>query len=89
MALWKLTPIDLLDPNWEASSHRGTAIVRAPDEAAARAAAAEAFDVATRFPPGVGVKVPPWMRASLVKAEEITDRRYDLQGPVQILDPAF
>ncbi len=89
MTLWKLTPIDLLDPNWDASSHRGPAIVRAPDEAAARAAAAEAFDVATRFPPGAGVRVPPWTRASLVKAEEITDRRYDLQGPVQILDPAF
>lgn len=89
MRLWKLTPIDLLDQNWEASSHRGQAIVRAPDEAAARAAAAEAFDVATRFPPGAGVRVPPWTRASLVKAEEIIDRRFDLQGPVQILDPAF
>lgn len=89
MRLWKLTPIDLLDQNWEASSHRGPAIVRAPDEAAARAAAAEAFDVTTRFPPGAGLRVPPWTRASLVKAEEITDRRFDLRGPVQILDPAF
>jgi hypothetical protein len=63
--------------------------VRAPDEAAARAAAAEAFDVATRFPPGVGVRVPPWRRASLVKAEQIPGRRYDSQGPTQILDPTF
>jgi len=89
MPLWKLTPIDLLDPNWEASSHRGPAIVRASDEAAARAAAAEAFDVATRFPPGAGMRTPPWTRASLVKAEEIIDRRYDAHGPTQILDPAF
>ena len=89
MAIWRLTPIDLLDANWEASSHRGTAIVRAPDEPAARAAAAEAFDVATRFPPGAGVRVPPWTRATLVKAEAITDRRYDPDGPVQVLDPAF
>jgi len=89
MAIWKLTPIDLVDANWEASSHRGPAIVRAPNEAAARAAAAEAFDVATRFPPGTGVRVPPWTRATLVKAEEITDRRYDDQGPIQVLDPAF
>ncbi len=89
MAVWKLTPLDLLDPNWEASSHRGPAIVRAPDEAAARAVAAEAFDVATRFPPGTGVRVPPGTRASLVKAEQITDRRYDPDGPVQVLDPAF
>jgi hypothetical protein len=89
MPIWKLSPIDLLDANWEASSHRGVAIVRALDEAAARAAAAEAFDVATRFPPGAGVRVPPWGRPTLVKAEQITDRRYDPEGPVQVLDPAF
>ncbi len=89
MTLWKLTPIDLLDPNWEASTHRGPAIVRAPTAAGARAAAAEAFDVATRFPPGAGVRVPPWTRASLVRAEEITDPRYDAEGPAQVLDPAF
>lgn len=89
MAVWKLSPIDLLDTNWEASSHRAVVIVRAPDEAAARAAAAKAFDIPTRFPPGSGVRTPPWTRASLVQAEEITDRRYDPQGPVQILEPAF
>jgi hypothetical protein len=89
MALWRLVPIDLLDPNWDASSHRGPAIVRAPSEAAARAAAAQAFDVATRFPPGTGVRAPPWTRSSLVRAEEITDTRYDERGPIQVLDPAF
>lgn len=87
--IWKLSPIDVLDPNWEASSHRGSVIVRAPDEAAARVTAAEAFDVATRFPPESGVRVPPWSRANLVKAEQIIDTRYDPQGPVQVLDPAF
>ena len=89
MPIWKLSPVDPLDPNWEASSHRGDVIIRAADEAAARAAAAEAFDVATRFPPGAGLRVPPWTRADLVKAERITDPRYDPQGPVQVLDPAF
>ncbi len=89
MSLWKLSPIDVLDPNWEASSHRGMAIVRAPDEAAARDAAAKAFDVATRFPPGAGVRVPPWGRATLVRAERITDPRYDPEGPVAVLDPTF
>jgi hypothetical protein len=89
MPIWKLSPIDLLDPNWEASSHRSVTIVRAPDEAAARAAAAEAFDVTTRFPPGAGMRVPPWTRATLVSAEQITDQRYDPEGPVQVLDPAF
>jgi len=89
MSLWKLIPIDLSDPNWDASSHRGPAIVCAPDETAARAAAAKAFDVATRFPPGMVVRAPPWTRASLVKAEEIDDPRYDARGPTQVLDPAF
>ena len=89
MEIWKLTPVDLLDANWEASSHRGIVIVRAPDEAAARTTAAKAFDVATRFPPGAGMRVPPWTRTTLVKAERITDRRYDPHGAVQILDPVF
>ena len=30
MPIWKLTPIDLDDPNWEASSHRRLIVVRAP-----------------------------------------------------------
>jgi len=89
MAIWKLTPIDLLDANWQASSHRDIAIVRAPDEAAARAAAARAFDIATRFPPGAGVRSPPWTRETLVKAEQISDRRYDPDGPAEVLDPTF
>lgn len=89
MPLWKLTPIDMTDPNWQASSHRGRVIVRAPDEEAAREAAAEAFDVPTRFPPGGGVKAPPWRRPSSVRAELIEDERYDAEGPTEVLDPAL
>lgn len=87
MQIWKLTPLDLTDTNWEASSHREVAIVRARDEAAARAIAAKAFDVVTRFPPGKGLRTPPWKRASLVKVEQIEDPRYDRQGPPQVLEP--
>jgi hypothetical protein len=89
MAVWKLTPIDPTDPNWQASSHREIAIVRAPNELAARAAAAKAFDVATRFPPHAPVRVPPWTRAALVKAEAIADPRYDAEGPTEVLHPTF
>lgn len=85
MQIWKLTPLDLGDPNWEASSHRGIAIVRAKSEKAARAAAA--FDIAVRFPPGKGVRTPPSARAALVKVEPIEDPRYDLMGLVQVLEP--
>ena len=89
MPVWKLTPIDPSDPNWQASSHRGMAVVRAPDEATARAAAAEAFDVPTRFPPTAGAKFPPWNSPALVKAERIDNPRYEAEGPTEILDPTF
>jgi hypothetical protein len=89
MALWKLTPLDLEDPNWQASSHRGVAVVRARDEADARAAAAKAFDIAMRFRPGTGLRVPPWKRAELVRAERIEDPRYEAVGPTEILEPSF
>jgi Flp pilus assembly protein TadD len=49
MVLWELRPVDLADPNWEASSYRGVAIVRARSENAARRAAQDAFGVKTRF----------------------------------------
>jgi hypothetical protein len=87
MPLWKLVPLDLRDPSWEASSHRGLVIVRARDEADARAVAAKAFDLKTRFAPAKGHAFPPWTRASLVKAERIEDRRYAAEGPSELLEP--
>ena len=89
MLVWKLMPTDLSDPNWEASSHRGVALVRAPDETAARDAAAKAFDVPTRFPPRGGAKFPPWRSAALVEAKRVDDPRYDSEGPTEVLDPGF
>ena len=89
MPIWELTPIDPLDPNWEASSHQGRVIVRALDEAAARDQAETAFGVKTRFPPGAGVKAPPWKRPALVRAEIIRDARYEEDGPAGILFPVL
>ncbi len=89
MPIWKLTPLDLSDPSWEASAHRGLAIVRARDESDARATAAKAFDVKTRFGPRGGAKFPPWKRAALVKAERIDDRRYEAEGPAGVLEPSI
>jgi hypothetical protein len=89
MPIWKLTPLDLLDPNWEASSHQGIAVVRARDEADARATAAKAFDAKTRFRPGKGQRLPPWKRAELVKVECIDDKRYQAEGPATVLEPSF
>ena len=67
MAIWQLSPVDLDDPNWQASSHRGSAIVRAPDERTAREVARQAFGVATRLKHHPRL-VPPWTRDELVYA---------------------
>ncbi len=89
MPIWRLTPVDLTDPDWGASSHRGFALVRARDEEEAREAAAAAFDVPTRFEPGRGVLAPPWKRPRLVTAEVIEDPRFEAEGPAEVLDPSF
>ena len=88
MSVWRLTPLDLADPSWEASSHRAMAIVRAPTETLARDEAQKAFGVKTGFAPGGGMKAPPWKRPSLVKAERIRDSIYDPEGPVEVLEPS-
>jgi hypothetical protein len=89
MAIWRLSPRDLSDPNWEASSHRAVAIVRAPDERTARDVAEAAFGVKTRFKPGGGILAPPWKRSELVIAERITDERFEVDGPSVVLSPSF
>lgn len=89
MPIWSLTPVDLDEPNWEASSHRGPVIVRARNEAQARAVAAAAFDVKTGFRPGRGMRVPPWTRATMVRAEHIDDPRFEAEGPAEVLQPRF
>ena len=88
MAVWQLTLIDLLDPDWEASSYCGWVLVRARSAAAARVLAAKSFTVATRFPPSGSMKAPPWTRPFLVKAERTEDARYPAKGPDEVLDPA-
>ncbi len=89
MPIWKLSPIDAGDPSWEASSHRGVVIVRAPDEDAAREEAQKRFGVKTAFPPGQGVKAPPWRRGHLARAQIIKDERYAPEGPSEVLFPTF
>jgi hypothetical protein len=89
MAIWRLCPIDLSDPNWEASSHRAAVIVRAPDENTAREVAEAAFGVKTRFRPGTAIVAPPWKRAELVAVERITDERFEADGPSMVLSPSF
>jgi osmotically-inducible protein OsmY len=88
MAIWQLSPVDLSDPNWKASSHRGAAIVRARDEKTARELAQSAFGVATRFKHHPRL-IAPWTRAELVRASHIEDPRFDPEGLSAVLVPSF
>ncbi len=88
MQLWKLTPLDLSAPNWEASTYIGPAIVRAPDEVEARTAANKKFSRwANKQPIGDPVRHPPWDLALLVTAVTIDDERFEVEGPTEVLDP--
>jgi hypothetical protein len=89
MAIWRLTPVDVDDPSWEASSHRGHAIVRADTEDAARAIAQHAFGVKTGFRPRRGSIVSPWKRTELVQVEHVKDPRFEEDGPDEVLMPIF
>jgi hypothetical protein len=89
MPIWRLIPVDFKDPNWEATSHRGSVVVRAPGESTAREAAQAALGVQTRFPPAKGLRVPPWMRSKLVRADNIDSPLYSADGPTEVLQPTF
>lgn len=89
MPIWMLSPVDLADPNWEASAHRGPVVVRAPNEQDARDVAARAFDVKTGFRPGEIPRYPPWTRPALVRAERVQDPRFEEKGPTAVLEPVF
>ncbi len=89
MRIWRLEPLHVEDPNWEASSHRGAVVVRAPSETVARELAQKAFGVKTRFAPTKGMHVPPWLRPDLVRANVIESAVYPLEGPDEVLEPSF
>lgn len=87
MRIWRLTPIDTNDRNWDASIYKGEVIVRAPNERIARSAASLSFAIATRIIPGEEIKFTPWRHADLVKAEPMKDGPWPAHGPISIFDP--
>jgi hypothetical protein len=89
MRIWRLEPCDPLNPSWEASSHRGAVVIRAPSETVARETAERAFGVKTRFAPSKGMHAPPWRRPDLVHARIIESPSYPVEGPVEVLEPSF
>ena len=88
MPIWELRPVDLTDPNWEASTYRGKAVVRARSERLARETAERAFGVKTRFAPKKGAIAPPWKRPDLVATELVETSIYNPEGAAAVLYPA-
>ena len=92
MALWKLAPINLDHPRWEAGAYKGTVIVRAPNEIAARRAATEKFYKPMVSPVGCLIRLSPWEDdpedAALLEVTPIEDDRYEAEGPTEVLEPA-
>jgi hypothetical protein len=88
MPLYRLTPINLLDPNWRTSIHRDVTVIRAGSEEQARSLASKAFDT-TLAPssPGGKIATPLWHQAHAVRAEVMQDQRYASEGPAGILEP--
>ncbi len=89
MALWKLAPINLDHPRWEAGAYRGTVIVRAPNETAARQAATEKFYKPMVRPDGYLIRLSPWKDdpedAALLEVTPIEDDLYEGEGPTEVL----
>ncbi len=88
LPVFQLTPQSLADPDWEASTYKGTVIVRAPSEKAARWAASLAFNIATqRKHIGERTRINPWRQVDLVEAKTVRDVTWSGQGGIEILDP--
>lgn len=88
MPIYRLTPTNLSDPNWRASTYRDVIVVRAKSEDQARSLAAGAFDT-TLVPssPHRSVATPLWRLPHAVRVEVIEDLRYRTEGPNGILEP--
>lgn len=88
MPLWKLTPIDMTDRNWAASTFKDEIVVRAADESSARRLAARAFGIATRHLPGEEVRIVPWDYGGFVTAVQVgATEEYAEEGPDEIVFP--
>ena len=89
MSIWKLEPIDTSNDNWEASAHKGPALIRAADELQARTIAARAFYKAAERPPILGseLAINPWNKVELVSCSRATDTDFPEEGQDGVLEP--
>jgi hypothetical protein len=88
MPIFELTPIDLDDPDWKASTHHAPCVVRADNEDNARLAATLAFIIATRRELGKPTPINPWNQENKVEAHLVTEHGFRDDGPQMVLAPA-
>ena len=87
MRIWELTVIDPSAPEWAASMHKGSAIVRAADEEMARSEAAKAFGIATKVKLGAPVLGVPWSQSRLVSCAPYSGAEHPAAGKPGVLSP--
>ncbi len=87
MQIFRLLPIDLHSANWRPSSHRGVVLVRAHGEEIAREVACMAFSQGVDVSLHANTLMCPWRSERLVSCEVEDDTNWDVDGPVEILEP--
>ena len=87
MPLWKLTPNDLTDRNWEANSHTGEVIVRAHSEKRAREIAAKAYEAEDNSVPGGEPLYSLWQNIHLVTCLRLESTDLPLHGAEGLVVP--
>ena len=87
MMIWKLTPIDVESNEWQYSTHKDIAIVRAKNEEQARSLANGAFAMPNEHVPGAETRHMIWGQSDLVTCETIDDWDGETDGPVEVLYP--
>ena len=87
MPLWKLTPTDLTDRNWETSSHTEEVIVRARSEQRAREIVTKAYLVKDDTLAEGEPLYSPWGNIHLVTCARFETKDFPLLGAESILMP--
>lgn len=87
MNIWKLSPVDLSHPNWEASTLKREITVRAENEIQAREIATMKTAIATSRTLGRELRFPPWKSHETAACFIDASEKYPSDGVPGILDP--
>ncbi len=88
MPIWTLEPLDLEDPNWEASTYKGQVTVRAKNERKARFLAAKAFGTTRHATLDQPLQITPWHYTGSVSCcQLLPSSEYSEEGEDDILGP--